>query len=324
MLKTLGLGNALVDIMITIPDDGLLEQFKLPKGSMQHVARSLVDAILAQTEQDNQVITSGGSAANAIHGLARLGNKTAFVGKVGYDDLGNFFIGDMLAQGIEPKFFRTETATGTAAALITPDGERTFAVFLGAAVELSENDITPGLFKGFDILHIEGYLVQNHQLIETAVKMAKKHGLMVSLDLASFNVVEENLEFIKRIVKEYVDIVFANEQEAAAFTGHSALEALAIFANHCNIAIVKTGEKGSLVKQRDQVFQIDAIPSQVIDTTGAGDLYAAGFIHGLMHGMTLEKCGKIGTLLAGNVIGNLGAKIPEEKWENIISEINKI
>jgi sugar/nucleoside kinase (ribokinase family) len=145
-----------------------------------------------KTNTLHQEISSGGSAANAIHGLARLGNFTAFIGKTGPDYLGKIFHRDMINSGISPMLIPS-TETGTAVAFISPDSERTFAVFLGAALELSASDLIENYFEGFDVLHIEGYLVQNHELIETAVKMAKAAGLKVSLDLASYNVVEANL-----------------------------------------------------------------------------------------------------------------------------------
>lgn len=324
MTKILGLGNALVDVLIPLPDDDLLREFGLPKGSMQHVDRKVIDLLLEQTNAFKQEITSGGSAANAIHGLARLGNATAFIGKTGPDSLGKIFHEDMIKSGISPHLILSETETGTAVAFISPDSERTFAVFLGAALELSASDLTDGHFKGFDLLHIEGYLVQNHQLIETALKMAKAAGLKISLDLASYNVVESNLAFLQGIVKNYVDIVFANEEEALAFTGQEPEQAVHSFSEECNIVVVKTGAKGSLIKASGEFHRMGIIPTTVVDTTGAGDLYAAGFLHCLLKGMPLDKCGQAGAILSGNVIRHLGAKIPAESWPSIIKEINDL
>jgi sugar/nucleoside kinase (ribokinase family) len=324
MAKILGLGNALVDIMIMLPNDELLIETGLPKGSMQHVQRNVIDELLVKTNTLHHEISSGGSAANAIHGLARLGNPTAFIGKTGPDHLGKLFHNDMINSGISPQLISTSTETGTAVAFISPDSERTFAVFLGAALELSASDLIEDYFKGFDVLHIEGYLVQNHELIETAVKLAKAAGLKVSLDLASFNVVESHLEFLQNIVKNYVDIAFANEEEAHAFTGLNPEEAVSELAQQCEIAIVKTGAKGSLIKSGNDLYRIGIIPTKVIDSTGAGDLYAAGFLHGLLHGMPLAKCGEAGALLSGTVIRYIGAKIPAEAWPAIIEEIESL
>lgn len=324
MAKIIGLGNALVDVLIQLPDDDLLAESGLLKGSMFHVPRETIDALLSKTLSYPRQVTSGGSAANAIHGLARLKNTTAFIGKTGPDYLGDSFRNDLTNSGITPILISSATETGTAVALITVDSERTFAVFLGAASELTASDLNNEMFKGYDILHIEGYLVQNHDLIETALKMAKAEGLTVSCDMASYNVVESNLGFLKYAVNRYVDIVFANEEEAMSITGLDPLRAVGFLATQCEIAIVKIGSKGSLIQSGEQLFRIEAIPAKVVDTTGAGDLYAAGFLHGLASGMAIDKCGSAGTILASNVIMFIGAKIPESEWPRIIGEIRKL
>lgn len=323
MTKIIGLGNALVDILIKLPGDELLKEAGLLKGSMLHVARETIDDLLLKTISFPRQITSGGSAGNAIHGLARLGHTTAFIGKTGPDCLGDSFRKDLEDSGIIPLLITSTTDTGTAVAFITPDSERTFAVFLGAASELNAGDLNKEMFKGYEILHIEGYLVQNHELIETALRIAKAQGLKVSFDMASYNVVESNLQFLRHIVELYVDIVFANEEEAMAITGLDPLKAVSSLSSHCEIAIVKIGSKGSLIQSGEQLFSIGAIPVRVVDTTGAGDLYAAGFLHGLTSGLTLDKCGQAGSILAGNVIRFIGAKIPETEWPLISKEISK-
>jgi sugar/nucleoside kinase (ribokinase family) len=324
MAKILGLGNALVDILIMLPTDDLLHETGLPKGSMLHVKRNIIDELLAKTGGLQKQIRSGGSAANAIHGLARLGNTTAFIGKTGPDHLGKIFYDDLVNGGIDPKLIPSATETGTAVAFISPDSERSFAVYLGAALELSASDLSEEHFRGYNVLHIEGYLVQNQRLIKKAVKLAKAAGLTVSLDLASYNVVEDNLKFLKRIVRDYVDIVFANEEEALAFTGYQPERAVAEISRHCEIAVVKTGPKGSLVQSGNYFYLIDITPTKVVDTTGAGDLYAAGFLDAVFKAFPIEKCGMAGAILAGNVIRYVGAKIPEEAWPAIVQEIKNL
>jgi sugar/nucleoside kinase (ribokinase family) len=180
------------------------------------------------------------------------------------------------------------------------------------------------MFKGYDIFHIEGYLVQNHDLIRTAVKLAKEAGLKVSIDLASYNVVEENLDFLEEIIKEYVDIVFANEEEARAFTGKEPVDALIHISNHCDIAIVKVGKEGSHIKSGDNHVQIKPRLANAIDTTGAGDLYASGFLFGLAKDYPLDVCGKIGSLVSGYVVEVLGAKMTDDVWVEIHSEVRKL
>jgi sugar/nucleoside kinase (ribokinase family) len=317
MDKVLGLGNALVDIMTKLNSDNLLQKLNLPKGSMQLVEDTVSANIMEQIKHFNPKLTSGGSAANTIHGLAQLGVKTGFIGKVGNDDMGKFFIEDMKKADINPLLLKSSTPTGKAIALVSPDSERTFATYLGAAIELSDKDIDKNIFGNYQYLHIEGYLVQNHQLIEEAVKTAKQKGLKVSLDLASFNVVEDNLDFLKRIVKDYVDIIFANEEEAKSFTGLEPEQALDLLSDLCEIAVVKIGKKGSLIKNNGKTCKSGIIGVDAVDTTGAGDLYAAGFLYGLIHNLPAEDCGYMGALLSGKVIEHLGAKISDKGWNFI-------
>lgn len=323
MKKVLGIGNALVDVLIRLENDALLQELNLRKGSMQLVDSNFKQLVLEKTKHLSKAQASGGSSANTIHGLAALGTPTAYIGKVGDDETGKFFTNDLVSNHIKPFLETSKTGTGVASALISPDSERTFGTYLGAAVEVGPEDLRPEQFQGYDILHIEGYLVFNEALIETAVKMAKERNMTVSLDLASYNVVEAKLEFLRELTKQYVDIVFANEEEAKAFTGKEPEEALDEIAEMCSIAVVKIGKKGALVKCDAEKVIIGAIPSNVIDTTGAGDLYAAGFLYGFANGLSLKTCGEFGALLAGKVIEVIGAKIAPETWELIRKEIKK-
>lgn len=324
MSKVLGMGNALVDILTRIDSDNILHQLNLPKGSMQLVDNHLASKVLDATNHFSREQASGGSAANTIHALACMGVETGYFGKVGNDELGQFFKNDMERNNIEPRLLQSENASGKAIALISPDSERTFATFLGAACELSANDLYDQLFEGYTYFHIEGYLVFNRELIEKALQMAKSQNLKVSLDLASFNVVEANLDFLKEMIKTHVDILFANEEEAKAFTGKTGHDALNDMAEYCDIAILKQGKNGSLIKRFDEVVTVGIIPAKSIDTTGAGDLYAAGFLFGLINQLPLNKCGEIGAVISGNVIEVVGPKMNEARWVKIRDHVNEI
>ena len=317
MTKILGIGNALVDIMTKLEDDSILEKFNLPKGSMQLVDEATIEIITKGTTHLEKSQSSGGSAANTIHGLAKLGVETAFIGKVGKDDFGNFFRNDLIKSNITPELILSNNESGCAIALISPDSERTFGTFLGAAVELNSKDLEKFDFNKYDYFHIEGYLVQNHKLIEKALHLAKENGLIISLDLASYNVVEDNLEFLHKIVKQYVDIVFANEEEAKSFTGKEPEEALNQLSEFCDIAVVKIGEKGSIIKKGNKLYKAGVIDVTPIDTTGAGDIYASGFLYGMLNNLPLDKCGEIGAILSGRVIENTGAKLFDNQWDEI-------
>ncbi len=323
-MKIIGLGNALIDILTMVDDEQLLEALGLPKGSMQLVDATKSTEVQERTHHLRKQKASGGSASNTIHGLARLGLETAFIGHVGQDETGDFFEEDMRAAGIKPFLFRSDSPSGIANALITSDGERTFATYLGAAIELSDTHMSPELFKGYDVLYVEGYMVQNEPMLVQAMKLAKQEGLKIALDLASYNVVEDNLELLKRLLTDYVDIVFANAEEAKAFTGKEAEEALNILSEYCEYAIVKLGAQGSLIKFGDEVAKIGVIDVKPIDTTGAGDLFAAGFLYGYAKNWSLENAGKLGALLSGRVIEIIGPKMDNQLWETIFTEIDDI
>ncbi len=317
MKKILGMGNALVDIMVPLGNDQILETLDLPKGSMQLVDQQRSSGVLSalQGYQKNQA--AGGSAANTIHGLAMLGARTGYIGVVGEDELGGFFVRDLIKAGVDPHLIHSSRETGRAVALVTPDSERTFATYLGAAIELSADHLDGSIFEKYDYFHIEGYLVQNHSLISRALELAKAGNCIVSLDLASYNVVEANNDFLHEMVSRFVDIVFANEEEARAFTGKSPADAVHELSLQTGIAVVKTGSRGSLIKSSNECFEIGVIPIKPVDTTGAGDLYASGFLFGLSRGWPLRKCGELGTLLAGNVIECMGAKMDQDRWDRI-------
>jgi sugar/nucleoside kinase (ribokinase family) len=323
-MKIIGLGNALVDVLIQLRDDSIINKMGLPKGSMQLIQNNEIPPIKEYIKSFSTILLSGGSAANTIHGLSKLGTKCGFIGKIGKDDYGDFYENDLKNAGVTSLLYRSNTKTGRAYTFITPDSERTFATFLGAAIELISDEIKSEMFKGYDVMHVEGYLVQNRNLIEMAFKIAKELSIKVSLDMASYNVVETNRDFLSKMIPEYVDIVFANEEEAKAYTGKSPLASLDEIAAQCEIAIVKIGEGGSLIKSGNNISKIGIIPGKVIDTTGAGDQYAAGFLYGYNEHQEIEQCGRLGALLAGTVISNYGARIPENLWPVIEEKTQRI
>jgi sugar/nucleoside kinase (ribokinase family) len=324
MKRILGIGNALVDILVQIDNETVLEKFELPKGSMQLVDGKKSSEVINGTNHYKQVRFSGGSAANTIHGLSMLGIDTGFIGSIGKDEAGDFFEKDMKTAGVKTFLLRRDNVTGTAVTLITPDSERTFATHLGAAVTLGENDLDPDFFKGFDILYIEGYLIPDMKLVEKACRLAKENSMVTVLDLASYNVVASYLDSFRKIVARYVDILFANETEAEAYTGFSGETALTSISEATDITVFKTGEKGSWIKKGIEKIKIEAIPVKCNDTTGAGDLYAAGFLYGYALGLDLEKCGMIGSLMGGKVIETVGARMDNAKFKEIKYSIDTI
>lgn len=320
------MGNALVDVLALITNDKLLETLDLPKGSMQLIDEKRFTELSQEIQKLDVNIVSGGSASNTIVGLGCMGVDCGFVGRVGKDSFGQYYQDDLLKYGITPLLSEVDETSGVATTFISPDGERTFGTYLGAAALLGPEDLKEEQFEGYDFFYIEGYLVQNYDLIRRAIQLAKKAGSKVVLDFASYNVVEESKDFLLKIIPNQVDIVFANEEEAKALysndiTPEKAVEKLAKLTR---IAVVKAGADGSWVQRgKDKIF-VPTRKIKKIDSTGAGDLYAAGFIYGLIHRLPLLQCGQIGSLLAENVIQVIGPKILEEQWSEIKLKVNEI
>lgn len=326
MKSILGIGNALTDILAVLPDDSLLTTFHLPKGSMQHVDKETGDKIWNVLKPMGVKYVAGGSAANTISCTAMFGMPSGFIGKIGDDELGSLFQTDQEKYGIKTRLLKSSHSSGRSMVFVSGgNAERTFAVYLGAALDLVPDDLRPEDFEGYDYFHIEGYLVQNQHLVRRAVEYAKAAGCTISLDLASYNVVQSNLTFLHDIVEKYVDIVFANETESMAFTGLSdPRKALDEIAGLCSVAIVKVGKDGSWIKSGEQVDYVGVWPARAIDATGAGDTYAAGFLYAHSLGLPLKVCGEVGSILAAKVVEILGTKIDMPRWEAARAEIRQL
>lgn len=325
MKSILGIGNALTDILAILPNEDLLGKYHLPKGSMQHVDMETGDNIWKSLKEIGVKYVPGGSAANTITCTSIFGMSSGYIGKIGNDELGNLFKSTMEQFGVKTRMLYGTKSSGRCMVFITgPNGDRTFADYMGSALEMGPDDIKPEYFEGYDYFHIEGYLVQNQELIAKAVHLAKAAGCIISLDMASYNVVESNEAFLHNLVDKYVDIVFANETEAAAFTKLPPREALEEISRHCKIAAVKVGKDGSMVQSGDEYHFIKPWPAKAIDGTGAGDTYAAGFLYAHSLGLPLKTCGEIGTIIAAKVVEVVGTKIDIPRWRDAKLEIRQL
>ena len=322
MKSILGIGNALTDILAVLPDDTLLRKFHLPLGSMQHVDMETGDRIWEDLKQYGVKYVPGGSAANTITCTAIFGMNSAFLGKIGND---NLFKSTMEQYGVKAQMLYSQKSSGRCMVFITgANAERTFADYMGATLELGPDDLDPSFFEGYDYFHIEGYLVQNQELISKAARLAKAAGCTISIDMASYNVVESNDAFFHNLVENYVDIVFANETEAKAFTKKEPQEAILELAKHCKIAVVKVGKAGSMVRSGNEYHFIEPWPATPIDATGAGDTYAAGFLYAHSLGMPLRVCGEVGSIIAAKVVEVIGTKIDIPRWREAKEEIRAL
>ncbi|MGC9450098.1 MAG: PfkB family carbohydrate kinase, partial [Oceanipulchritudo sp.] len=251
--------------------------------------------------------------------------RTTFIGKIGDDAGGAFYRERLAALGGDPSRFKIgETANGRCLSLITPDSERTLRTDLGAAATLSPEEITTADFIGCSHAHIEGYLLFNPELMMAVLKSAREANCTISLDLASFEVVEAAREQIRELLGTYVDLVFANEEEAAAFCGGKAQPGdLAVeLAKYCDLAVVKAGAKGAWLARGTEVIHCPALPGiKAVDTTGAGDYWAAGFLAGWLHGKPLETCAAWGARLGAEIVQVIGAELPDENWNKIRGDL---
>ncbi len=315
--KITAFGSALVDLCI-LEKDVFVESSGACKGGMVLTGHKEIAALLEKASS-TPVVVPGGSACNTILGIGKLGAKACFIGKRGSDELGELFERGLLKHNVESILFTSDKPTGHVLSIITPDAQRSMLTFLGASAETQPEEISPEHFKETVLVHFEGYLVANPQLLLAALKAAKQSGTLISLDLASYTVVEQSKQFLDEIVDQYVDILIANEDEATAFSGCSNEEqAFEHLACRADIAVMKLGKRGSIIGHEGEIVTIAPQGDGfAIDTTGAGDLWAAGFLFGLINGMSLEKCGSLGSACGFEVCQNIGAAIPEEGWERI-------
>jgi sugar/nucleoside kinase (ribokinase family) len=320
-LDVVGIGNAIVDVL-SHAEEEFLVRYGLAKGAM-----TLIDAARADqlyTAMGGAVEASGGSAANTMAGIASLGGSGAFIGKVADDQLGSIFRHDTAAGGIR---FQTAPSTGgapTARCLIfiTPDAQRTMNTHLGACLELGPADVDPGLVERARVTYLEGYLWDPPRAKEAFLKAAAithAAGNQVSLTLSDPFCVDRHREEFRALVEQHVDILFANEAEICSLWEVDDFDAaLQATRGKCAVAALTRSARGSLILAGDEVHVIDAAPvARVLDTTGAGDQYAAGFLYGYCAGLDLARCGRIASLAAAEVIGHFGAR-PETPLADLV------
>ena len=317
MKRILGIGNALVDVLTKVDNEQILSELHLPKGSMQLLSTEAYAEVTRRMQALPTKLTTGGSACNTLLALSHLDAPTGMIGKIGDDENGRFFASYFAQRGISTRLLHDSRPTGVASTFITPDGQRTFGTYLGAAARLTADELQQAWFEGYDYFYIEGYLVQNHDLVLRAIELAHAAGCEVCLDLASYNIVEADLDFFRALMPS-IDIVFANEQEAQALTGLEARAALDALAATCHIAVVKIGKHGVWACHGTEVAHCPArdVPL-VVDTTAAGDYFAAGFMHALAAGEPLATCIARGSLLAGHIIEVVGTELPDATWQQL-------
>ena len=323
-MKIIGIGNALLDVLLRLDSDSVLSELGVKKGAMDLIEEFRMKDIQNVMSGLRRSEVPGGSVCNTMRAMARLGADVGYIGKIGSDDAGKMYESETERSGVKPYFVHVDGISGCSTVFISPDGERTMATFLGPAATLSDDDVTDEILGKYDCLYIEGYLISNEKLFIPILKKAKKLGLTIALDLSNFNIVNGFKDLLKDVIPEYVNILFSNESEAEAYTGCSAREAVKIISKDVDISVVTIGKDGVLVCDNKETIHINALDCNVIDTTGAGDNFAAGFLYGYSSGVSLEQSAQIGTLLSANVIETVGAQIIESRWKQIKLKVDEI
>jgi sugar/nucleoside kinase (ribokinase family) len=310
--KLVGIGNAVVDVLANV-DDGFLERHGLTKGGMQLGDEATAERLY--NDMPAGIECSGGSVGNTVAALGALGAQAAYIGKVADDELGLVYVHDMRANGVT---FTTDRADGNATTArslvaVTPDAQRTMYTALGAATMLSKDDVDTGLIRDGEVLLLEGYLFDApnaNAACHTALQAAGQHGTETALSLSDAGCVERHLEEFRQLIADGLDILFANEQEAMVLAGtHDVWSAVEWLRRDGLTAVVTRSEKGSIVVDGSDTTEVDAVkPVQLEDTTGAGDMYAAGFLYGYTHGWSHADSGALGARLAAEAIAHLGAR----------------
>ncbi len=316
-----GIGSALVDILAN-ETDAFLEKTGAAKGGMTLVDNAFIEKAVGDLTGKPHIVP-GGAACNTIIGIGRLGGTARFVGMRGDDEFGGLFEKDLVKNNVSPELLSSPSPTGRVLSIITPDAQRSMFTYLGASSEMDPAVISEHSFRDSSIVLVEGYMLFNKDLIMAALTSAKAAGAVIALDLSSFTVVEESKAFLTSSVMEFVDIVFANEDEGEAYVGSKDEKEIALkLAEKAEIAVLKLGKRGSRIVKSGEITEVSPVGSgDAVDTTGAGDLYAAGFLYGLVNGFPLEKCGRIASACGFEVCQVIGADIPGEGWERIRSLI---
>jgi sugar/nucleoside kinase (ribokinase family) len=311
-LDVVGIGNAIVDVLAQA-DDSFIQQEKLAKGTMALIDESRAQALYGRMGPG--IEASGGSAANTIAGIASLGGKAGYIGKVADDVLGGVFAHDLRAAGVhyETPPLKGGPATARCLILVTPDAQRTMGTFLGASVEFQPGDIDRALIESAQITYLEGYLFDRPSAKEAfrqAAALAHQAGRKVSLTLSDPFCVDRHRADFRDLIRGHVDVLFANEAEICSlYETKNFAEAAASVRNEAETAVLTRSEKGAVVVTAKQETVVPATPvARVVDTTGAGDLFAAGFLYGFTRGKGMEHCAKLGALCAAEIISHFGAR----------------
>ncbi len=316
-----GVGNAIVDLQLKV-DDKFLDHIRVAKGLMTLVDADRQVEILGTLADHAVSRCSGGSACNTVVGVAHMGGTGAYACKTGNDDLGEFYVSDLRHLGIAVPVAPTDGITGTSVILITPDAQRTMLTHLGISSKLDAADLPADEIAQSEYLYVEGYLFPGEETRAAALKaieIAKSRGVKVALTLSDAWVIGTCRTLFWELIRGPVDLLFANREEAHALVGtDDPIECARTIHRHATNVALTLGVDGSLLMHGNEVFPIEGVHTHAVDTTGAGDMYAAGVLYGLTHGLSWQQAGRLGSHAAAKVVGQMGARLPRPFTEDEI------
>lgn len=326
-IDVFGVGNALVDIQVRV-DDGLLSELGIDKGIMTLVDDAQQAGVLSKLNGRPLNRCAGGSAANTIVAMADFGGSSAFVGKVGRDEIGRFFLKDMGDLGVKIDVEPADTPTGTCAVLITSDAQRTMLTNLGASATMTADDIDESLIKASKYVYIEGYLLTGETTKAAAYRamdIAKKNGTKVAFTASDPFLVNLIRDEIWELITGPVDLFFCNEEEAKSLTGEKdPIKCADIIHGHAENVAMTLGEKGSIVMHGGEAFPIEGVSVKAIDTTGAGDMYAGALLYGITNGMSWRQAGHLASHAAARIVSQMGARLERKFTKAEVSQLARL
>jgi len=321
-----GVGNAIMDLQVQC-DDSFLQANQIEKGIMTLTEPERQKVLLAALSDHSVNYCSGGSAANTIVGIADMGGTTAYASKTGNDTFGKQYLNELQELNVDNQVAASEGDTGTCVVLITPDAQRTMLTHLGVSVSLSASDIHAEAISKAKYVYVEGYLFAGESTKAAALKvieLAKQQGVKVALTISDPFLINICRDDFQALIEGSVDLLFCNHDEATALTGESdPINAAHAIHKHCENVALTLGKKGSIIMHAGEAFPVEGVEVEAIDTTGAGDMYAAGVLYGITHGLTWQQAGHLGSHAAAKIVAQLGARLPEPLTQEEITALTQ-
>lgn len=322
MAEVIAIGSLLADMVVEVSEDFLADVCG-KKGGMEYATLGMIDNWIERSDRLPK-LSPGGSAANVVRGLAKFGHQCGFISKWGTDTTAEMLRADLKSGEVTLIGTPSAQPTGRVLALVTPDGQRTMRTFLGASTDWHPDELDGAFFHGCRLVHIEGYTLMHPGFTERAMVLAKQAGAQISFDLSSFEVTALHKAAIISLISQYVDVLFANTDEIYTLTGRTPQLGCCLLKDLCSTVVVTMGASGCWVGNQGGMLQCPAEPVSPLDTTGAGDLFTSGFLHGLLSSRSLPECAQIGAIAGKAVVQILGTTLSPDDWQAVKERVSKL